>query len=263
MTEVFGATIFSGRRAFVAGGSSGINLEIARRLAGLGAEVGIFSRSQERIEGALAELRDGGANAQGYSGDVRNYDEVATAIGTFAQSGGGIDFIISGAAGNFVAPAAGMSPNAFKSVIEIDLLGTYHVMRASYEHLRRPGASLISISAVQSSQAIPFQAHVCSAKAGIDMLTKALAVEWGPMGVRVNAILPGPIGDTEGMRRLSSTPELTEKITGAIPLQRYGTKVEVANLAAFLCSDAASYISGATITCDGGQLAGNPSGIVG
>ncbi|NCU10570.1 MAG: SDR family oxidoreductase [Sphingomonadaceae bacterium] len=263
MSEVFQAGLLDGKRAFIAGGSSGINLAIAARLASLGAEVGIFSRSREKVDAALAQLRGQEAKAEGYTGDVRNYDEVAAAMNAFAVAGGGIDFVISGAAGNFVAPAIGMSPNAFRTVVDIDLLGTYHVMRASFEHLRRPGASLINISAVQSSQAIPFQSHVCSAKAGIDMLTKALAVEWGPMGVRVNAILPGPIGETEGMARLASTPEMHEKITRAIPLQRFGTKAEVANLAAFLCSNAASYISGAILTCDGGQLAGNPMGVVG
>ena len=263
MANIFQPGLFRGKRAFVSGGSSGINLEIAQRLVGLGADVAIFSRSQEKIDAALALLRAGGGSATGYTGDVRQYETVAAAIDDFAQAGDGIDFVISGAAGNFVAPAAQMSPNAFRTVVDIDLMGTYHVLRASFAHLRRPGASLINISAVQSSQAIPFQAHVCSAKAGIDMLTKALAVEWGPAGIRVNAILPGPIEDTEGMRRLSSTPELADKIARGIPLQRYGTKAEVANLAAFLCSDAASYISGAIMACDGGQLAGNPSGFVG
>lgn len=263
MTEVFQAGLLNGKRAFIAGGSSGINLAIAARLASLGTDVGIFSRSREKVDAALAELREDGAEAKGYTGDVRNYEEVAAALAAFAATGDGIDFVVSGAAGNFVAPALAMSPKAFRAVVDIDLLGTYHVMRASFEHLRRPGASLINISAVQSSQAIPLQSHVCAAKAGIDMLTKALAVEWGPMGVRVNAILPGPIRETEGMARLASTPEMNEKITRAIPLQRFGTKAEVANLAAFLCSDASSYISGAILTCDGGQLAGNPMGMVG
>lgn len=263
MTDVFGSGIFRGKRAFIAGGSSGINLEIAKRLGSLGAEIAVFSRSQEKIDTAVTMLRGTGIDATGYSGDVRQYDAVASAIGNFAKAGNGIDFVVSGAAGNFVAPALGMSPNAFKTVIEIDLLGTYHVMRSSFEHLRRPGASLINISAVQSRQAIPLQSHVCSAKAGIDMLTKALAVEWGPEGVRVNAILPGPIGETEGMNRLSSSSEIAEKIAKTIPLQRFGTKAEVANLAAFLCSDGAAYINGAIIACDGGQLAGNPSGVVG
>jgi NAD(P)-dependent dehydrogenase (short-subunit alcohol dehydrogenase family) len=263
MTDFFATGAFRSKRAFIAGGSSGINLAIATRLSRLGAAVGIFSRSQDKIDQALQQLRADGGMAEGYAGDVRHYDDVAHAVGQFAEAGDGIDFVVSGAAGNFIAPAIGMSPNAFKTVIDIDLLGTYHVMRSCFEHLRRPGASVINISAVQSQQAMPFQSHVCSAKAGIDMLTKALAVEWGPQGVRVNAICPGPIDDTEGMRRLSTSPELVQKIAQSIPLQRYGTKTEVANLAAFLCSDAASYISGAIMTCDGGQLAGNPAGVLG
>jgi NAD(P)-dependent dehydrogenase (short-subunit alcohol dehydrogenase family) len=263
MTDFFTTGAFRTKRAFIAGGSSGINLEIATRLCRLGAQVGIFSRSQDKINQALQLLRQGGGIAEGFVGDVRDYDDVSNAVRQFAEADCGIDFVVSGAAGNFIAPAIGMSPKAFKTVIDIDLLGTYHVMRSCFAYLRRPGASVINISAVQSQQAMPFQSHVCSAKAGIDMLTKALAVEWGPQGVRVNAILPGPIDDTEGMRRLSSSPDLAQKIARSIPLQRYGTKTEVANLAAFLCSDAASYISGAIMTCDGGQLAGNPEGILG
>jgi NAD(P)-dependent dehydrogenase (short-subunit alcohol dehydrogenase family) len=263
MRDVFSPGLFENKRAFVSGGSSGINLEIARRLGSLGAEVAVFSRTQDKIDAAVQSLRGDGLDAVGYTGDVRQYDQVAEAVSAFAAKGGGIDFVVSGAAGNFVAPAAGMSANAFRTVVDIDLNGTYNVLRAAFEHLRRPGASLINISAVQSQQAMPFQAHVCSAKAGIDMLTRALAVEWGPMGVRVNAILPGPIADTEGMRRLSSTPEMAERITRSIPLQRYGEKREVADMAAFLCSEAAAYVTGAILTCDGGQLAGNPQGVVG
>ena len=262
MANVFADGLFKGKRAFVAGGSSGINLHIATRLARLGAEIGIFSRSQEKIDSALQILRAETGHASGFAGDVRHYDAVAAAIKDFAGSAG-IDFIISGAAGNFVAPALGMSANAFKTVIDIDLLGTFNVLRASFEHLRRPGASAINISATQSVQALPLQSHVCAAKAGIDMLTKSLAIEWGPMGVRVNAILPGPVDDTEGMRRLGSTPEIRTRIEKSIPLQRYATKDEIADLAIFLFSDAASYITGASMVCDGGQLAGNPSGMVG
>jgi NAD(P)-dependent dehydrogenase (short-subunit alcohol dehydrogenase family) len=262
MAQIFVDGLFKGKRTFVAGGSSGINLHIAMRLARLGAEIGIFSRSQEKIDQAVQSLRAETDHASGFAGDVRHYDVVAEAIKNFAGSTG-IDFVISGAAGNFVAPALGMSANAFKTVIDIDLLGTFNVLRASFEHLRRPGASAINISATQSVQALPLQSHVCAAKAGIDMLTKSLAIEWGPMGVRVNAILPGPVDDTEGMRRLGSTPEIRNRIEKSIPLQRYATKDEIADLAIFLFSDAASYITGASMVCDGGQLAGNPSGMVG
>src|SRR6185295_16943320 len=116
-----------------------------------------------------------------------------------------------GAAGNFVAPALGMSANGFKTVVDIDLMGTFHVFRASFAFLRRPGASLIAITAPQAVRPSMFQAHVCSAKAGINMLTKCLAMEWGPAGVRVNAISPGPIADTEGMRRLAPSAEAEQR----------------------------------------------------
>ena len=111
---------------------------------------------------------------------------------------------------------------------------------------------------------MPMQAHVCAAKAGVDMLTKCLAIEWGPEGVRVNSIAPGAVADTEGMRRLAPTPEIAKQLTRAIPLQRFATKDEIADLALFLSSDAASFITGAVVVCDGGQsLAGLGVNIMG
>jgi NAD(P)-dependent dehydrogenase (short-subunit alcohol dehydrogenase family) len=150
-----------------------------------------------------------------------------------------------------------MSANGFKAVVDIDLLGTFNTCRAVFEHLRRPGASIINISATQAFIPMPMQAHVCAAKAGVDMLTKCLAIEWGPEGVRVNSIAPGAVDDTEGMRRLAPTPEIRKQFTRSIPLQRFATKDEIADLALFLSSDAAMFITGAVVVCDGGQsLAG-------
>jgi NAD(P)-dependent dehydrogenase (short-subunit alcohol dehydrogenase family) len=150
-----------------------------------------------------------------------------------------------------------MSANAFKSVVDIDLLGTFNTCRAVFEHLKRPGASIINISAMQAFTPMPMQAHVCAAKAGIDMLTKCLAIEWGPEGVRVNSIAPGVVDDTEGMKRLAPTPEIRDQLTHGIPLKRFATKDEIADLALFLSSEAASFITGAVVVCDGGQsLAG-------
>ncbi|MFL5597043.1 MAG: SDR family oxidoreductase, partial [Gemmatimonadaceae bacterium] len=105
---------------------------------------------------------------------------------------------------------------------------------------------------------LPMQAHVCAAKAGVDMLTRCLAIEWGADGVRVNSIAPGAVDDTEGMKRLAPTPEIKKQITRAIPLQRFATKDEIADLALFLCSDAAQFITGAVIVCDGGQSLAGP-----
>jgi len=127
------------------------------------------------------------------------------------------------------------------------------VLRAAHEHLRKPGAAIVNISAPQSYMPMEGQVHVGAAKAGVDMLTRNLAVEWGRDGVRVNSIVPGPIEATEGMERLGAAPGARAKLEKLIPLGRYGRKEEIADLAVFLCSDAAQYVTGAIVVCDGGQ----------
>lgn len=257
MPEVFGPKQLAGKNAVVTGGGSGINFAIARRLAEHGASVALIGRTKEKLDSAAEEIRKAGGTASGHPADVRDYDALAAAIKSARDAHGEIDIVVCGAAGNFPAPALGMSANAFKSVVDIDLLGTFNTCRAVFEHLRRPGASIINISAMQAFTPIPMQAHVCAAKAGVDMLTKCLAIEWGPDGVRINSIAPGAVEDTEGVKRLAPTPEIQKKLIRSIPLQRFATKGEIADLALFLCSDAAKYITGAIVVCDGGQsLAG-------
>jgi len=253
-------TQLAGKTAFVAGGSSGINLGIAKRFAAAGANVVLISRSPEKIEAAAKEVSTFGKPAIGIAADVRDYAAVEAALKRTFDEHGPIDIVLSGAAGNFVAPALGMSANGFKTVVDIDLIGTFNVLRASFEFLRRPGASLISITAGQAERASLFQAHVCAAKAGINMLTKCLALEWGPAGVRVNAISPGPIADTEGMARLATSPEAEERVKSRNPMRRYGTKDEIADMALFLSSDQAAYVNGAIVPVDGGSGAGDASG---
>jgi NAD(P)-dependent dehydrogenase (short-subunit alcohol dehydrogenase family) len=259
VSETFAQDFLKGKVAFVAGGTSGINLGIAKKLAGFGADVAVLSRSADKVKAAAAEIEALGARSIGIAADVRDYDAVAAAVDDVSATLGQLDIVVSGAAGNFVSPAEQLSANGFKAVVDIDLLGTFNVLRASYEHLRKPGASIINISAPQGSQPYPSQAHVCSAKAGVDMLTKTLALEWGPAGVRVNAIAPGPIEGTEGMARLTPTEESRKRVEQAIPLRRYGTISEIADLAVFLCSDAAQYLSGAVIPCDGGRGLSGPA----
>jgi NAD(P)-dependent dehydrogenase (short-subunit alcohol dehydrogenase family) len=170
-----------------------------------------------------------------------------------ADTFGGIDIVIAGQAGNFYAPALGMSASAFKSVIDIDLQGTFNLYRASFEHLRKPGASLIAITAPEAVKPLPFQSHVCSAKSAVNMLTKCLAIEWGPAGVRVNGISPGPIEDTFGMDNVIATvPGIVERITASTPLRRWGTHADIADAALFLASDASSYVTGTILDVDGG-----------
>lgn len=173
-----------------------------------------------------------------------------------AEAFGPIDVLVSGAAGNFPARAADMSPNAFKTVVDIDLMGSFHVLRAAFPHLRRPGASVINISAPQAFMPMELQAHVCAAKAGVDMLTRVLAMEWGPQGIRVNSIAPGPIAGTEGMKRLAPTPEVDQLVTQTVPLRRQGTPEDIARAALFLASPLADYVSGIVMPVDGGWSTG-------
>lgn len=252
MAGIFRDDLLKDQVAFVTGGSSGIALAIAERFAGHGAKVALLGRKREKLDAACAGIAASGGTALGFSADVREYEAVAAALEKTREAWGEIDILVCGAAGNFPALATGMSAHGFKAVVDIDLLGTFNTCRAAYEHLRKPGASVISISANHGSVAYPFQSHVCAAKAGIDHLSRVLALEWGPSGVRVNVIAPGPVDDTEGMRRLAPTDEIRAKITGGIPLRRFARKCEIADLALFLCSGAASYITGSVFPCDGG-----------
>lgn len=245
---------YTGKKVFVFGGTSGLNLGIAEAFAAAGANIGVASRSPDKVDAAVARLSRPDRPALGYSLDVREPQAVADALAAFAQRHGAIDVLISGAAGNFPAAAASLSPNGFKAVVDIDLLGTFNVMRAAYAHLAKPGASVINISAPQALVPMAMQVHVCAAKAGVDMVTKTLALEWGPEGIRINSVIPGPIEGTEGMARLAPDEATRREIARSVPLQRMGTPQDVADACLFLGSDAARYISGAVIPVDGGWV---------
>jgi len=241
---------------FVAGGTSGINLGIAQGFAEAGARVAVISRKQDNVDAAVAALNAQGGEVLGTAVDVRDYDSVAAALANTAAAWGPIDVVVSGAAGNFLSPAAKLSANAFKTVVDIDLLGTFNVMLAAFEHLRKPGAALLNITAPQSWLPTEYQVHACAAKAGVDQVTRTCAMEWGPKGVRVNAIAPGPIEGTEGMRRLAPTEAVTQALIRSIPARRYGTTTEIAKAALWLCSDDAAYVTGVILPVDGGWSLG-------
>lgn len=253
MSDPFGPRILDGKVAVITGGGSGINFAIAQRFAEHGASVGLIGRTKEKLDSAAAELEKSGVKAAGFPADVRDYDTLAAAIKSAREQLGEIDILVCGAAGNFPAPALGMSANGFKAVVDIDLLGTFNTCRSAFEHLKKPGASIINISATQAFLPMAMQVHVCAAKAGVDMVTRTLALEWGPMGVRVNSIAPGAVDETEGMSRLAPTPEAKKMFEGIIPLRRFAKKKEIADLALFLCSDSAQFITGTVMVCDGGQ----------
>ncbi|PID33667.1 MAG: short-chain dehydrogenase [Thiotrichales bacterium] len=243
---------FIDKTVFVAGGTSGINFGIAENFAAAGANVAVMSRSEDKVNTAVEKLQSHGVKALGFSADVRDYEAVEKALNETEKTFGKIDILISGAAGNFPALANDMSPNAFKSVVDIDLLGSYHVLRAAWPFLQKPGASVINISAPQAFVPMQLQSHVCAAKAGVDMLTRVLAMEWGADKIRVNSIVPGPIQDTEGMARLAPSQTMVDAVKKSVPMQELGTTDDIANAAMFLSSPIAHYISGVVLPVDGG-----------
>jgi 2,4-dienoyl-CoA reductase [(3E)-enoyl-CoA-producing], peroxisomal len=250
--EIYADSILREHVAFITGGGTGITGGVARALAGKGASVALVSRKLEHLEPAAATINDSGGQAFAIAADVRNPREVEHAIAATIEHFGKIDIVVNGAAGNFLCAAEELSPNGFGTVVDIDLKGTFNVCRLAFPELKKNSGQILNISATLHYLGTPMQLHVSAAKAGIDALTRNLAAEWGRYGIRVNAIAPGPIEDTEGMKRLVSDA-IKEKLRQRIPLGRFGRIADIENAAVFLCSDAANFISGAVIVVDGGQ----------
>jgi peroxisomal 2,4-dienoyl-CoA reductase len=258
--DAFRDGALAGHAALITGGGTGICRGIAAAYARLGAEVCIVSRKQDVLEQTAAAIAaDTGRQILAVAADVRNPAAVERAVAAARERFGRLDTVVNGAAGNFLAPAAALSPNGFRTVIDIDLNGTFHTSRAALEALRDAGNGLIlNISATLHYQATPLQIHASAAKAGVDAITRNLAVEWGSMGIRVCGIAPGPIADTEGMRRLAPG-EVTDRMMSAIPARRFGLIDEIAAAAVFLRSPAANYITGHTLVVDGGHSVARPA----
>jgi peroxisomal 2,4-dienoyl-CoA reductase len=257
--DVFRDGALAGHVALITGGGTGICRGIAAAYARLGADVAIVSRKRDVLDVAARELSaQTGREVLAVAADVRKPDDVAAAVAATVARFGKLDTLVNGAAGNFLAPAAALSPNAFRTVVEIDLCGTFNVARAAFEALQRASdAFILNISATLHYHGTPLQLHASAAKAGVDAVTRNLAVEWGQFGVRVCGIAPGPIADTEGMKRLAPG-DVTAKMTAAIPAGRFGAIDEIAAAAVFLRSPAAAYITGHTLVVDGGHCIATP-----
>ena len=249
---------YQGKNVFVVGGTSGINLGIAKAFASAGANVAVASRRQEKVDAAVKSLQALNPKGKmlGVRFDVRDLDALKEGFQHIAEQYETLHVLVSGAAGNFPAAAADLSENGFKSVMDIDLLGSFQVLKQAYPLMCRPGGAIVQISAPQAYIAMPMQSHVSAAKAGVDMLTKSLALEWGREGIRVNSLVPGPIADTEGFNRLAPSDALQQRVAHSVPLLRNGQCEDVANAALFIASPLASYITGTILPVDGGWSLG-------
>lgn len=257
MTNVFSQGLLADKVAVITGGGSGINLGVAKSLAALGAKIAICGRTEAKLALAKTELEAYGVQVYVACADVRDAMRMTAFFAEVKSNLGDADIVVCGAAGNFLAPAEKLSPNGFKTVIDIDLIGSFNTAAAAFAQLQSTQGSLVFISAGQSYTPYGFQVHAGAAKAGIDQMMRNLALEWGRHGIRVNSVVPGPIEATEGLARLANPADL-ERFRRSIPLQRLGTVEDVGALVAFLCSPLASYITGARMDCDGGQnLAGS------
>jgi peroxisomal 2,4-dienoyl-CoA reductase len=249
--SIFSSDLLNGKTAFITGGGTGICRGIALAFAEHGCDVAITSRKAENLEATAEEIRRRGVRAVAVAADVRDPVAVGSAIEACVRELGRLDILVNGAAGNFVCAAEHLSPNGFGTVVDIDLKGTFNVSRAALTPLKAHGGSVINISATLPYLGTMGQSHAAAAKAGVDSLTRVLACEWGPYGIRVNGIAPGPIDGTEGVRRLTSDATRARTRTDC-PLGRLGTIDDIANAALFLCSDAASFVNGVTLVVDGG-----------
>lgn len=272
-TSVFRPGLLDGQVALVTGGGTGIGFGISKLLSALGAHVVIASRKPEHLEQALADITNAGGKASTVALDVRDQPRVKAAVDEIVAQHGRIDLLVNNAAGNFYAPSATLSANAWRSVLEIDLFGTFYCSQAVYPIMAQQGGGrIVSTSMTLHYRGWPLMAHATAAKAGVDALTRTLAVEWAPQRIRVNAIAPGPI-PTEGVRKAftppadSGVPDVfaaTERHMAAyaekgIPLGRWGSPEDIANMVAFLASPAGDWITGAIFVIDGGEWLAKPS----
>lgn len=247
----FASDLLKDRVAFITGGGTGICRGIALAFAAHGCDVAIVSRKAEHLQPTLGDLRATGRRAFASAADVRDPAAVEAAVAATVAELGRLDILVNGAAGNFICLAENLSPNGFGTVVDIDLKGTFNVSKAALPHLRSNGGSVLNISATLPYLGTVGQSHAAAAKAGIDSLTRVLACEWGPYGIRVNGIAPGPTEGTEGVRRLTNERS-RESALRQCPLGRMAAIDDIANAALYLCSEAAAFVNGVTLVVDGG-----------
>ncbi|KAF5477315.1 hypothetical protein F2P56_003964 [Juglans regia] len=260
MESPFNADLLKGKVALLTGGGSGIGFEISTQFGKHGASIAIMGRRKQVLDTAVSALHSLGIPAVGFEGDVRKQEDAKRVVDSTFKHFGRLDILVNAAAGNFLVSAEDLSPNGFRTVMDIDSVGTFTMCHEALKYLKKggPGRSssgggtILNISATLHYTASWYQIHVSAAKAAVDATTRNLALEWGTdYDIRVNGIAPGPIGDTPGMSKLAPE-EINSKARDYMPLYKLGEKWDIAMAALYLASDAGKYVNGTTIPVDGG-----------
>ncbi|XP_065870992.1 peroxisomal 2,4-dienoyl-CoA reductase [(3E)-enoyl-CoA-producing]-like [Euphorbia lathyris] len=267
MESPFKADILRGKVALITGGGSGIGFEIATQFGKHGASVAIMGRRKQALDSAVSELQSLQIPAAGFAGDVRKQEDAKRVLESTFQQFGRVDILVNSAAGNFLVSPEDLSPNGFRTVMDIDTVGTFTMCHEALKYIKKGGlgrgasdggGSIINISATLHYTAAWYQVHVSAAKAAIDALGRNLALEWGTdYDIRVNGIAPGPIGDTPGMSKLVPD-EINSQRKQFQPLYKLGEKWDIAMAALYLTSDAGKFVNGTTMVVDGGIWLSRP-----
>ncbi|KAL6514042.1 hypothetical protein OROMI_022689 [Orobanche minor] len=266
MDSPFKADVLKGKVSLLTGGGSGIGFEISTQFGKHGASIAIMGRRKSVLDDAVLHLKSLGIPAIGFEGDVRKPEDARRVVEATVKHFGKLDILVNAAAGNFLVSAEDLSPNGFKTVMDIDSVGTFTMCHEALKYLKKDapgrnsssGGFILNISATLHYTASWYQIHVSAAKAAVDAITRNLALEWGAdYDIRVNGIAPGPIGDTAGLSKLLPE-EINNKATDRLPLYKFGEKWDIAMAAVYLASDAGKYINGAIMPVDGGMWLSKP-----
>lgn len=250
--SIFRPDLFAGQTIVVTGGGSGIGRATAHELASLGAHVVVAGRTWEKLEAVQQEIADAGGEATAVSCNIREEAQVQTLFDQVLEKQGAVHGLVNNAGGQFLSPAEGISQKGFTAVVETNLTGTFLMCREAYNQYMAVHGGVIVNMLMENWRGFPGMAHSAAARAGVENLTKTLAVEWARSGVRLNAVAPGLI-ESSGLENYPEYVRQTviPQIVQDIPFKRMGTESEVAAVITFLLSPAATYISGETIKIDG------------
>jgi NAD(P)-dependent dehydrogenase (short-subunit alcohol dehydrogenase family) len=255
-SRAFGDDLLAGRHVLVTGGGTGLGRALAERFAGVGARLSLCGRRQEPLEEAAAAIRAAGGCAEGIPADVRDADAVDRLVEEAERRQGPLDTLVNNAAGNFLAATEELSASAFDAVVRTNLHGSFHCTTACGRRWIERGTPgvVLSITTTYARTGSAFVVPSAASKAGVEAMTRSLAVEWGRHGIRLNAVAPGPIPTEGAWSRLVPDAAAEKAMLARIPLGRFGGPDDLADLAAFLVSDLASWLTGTVIALDGGEV---------